>query len=161
MELNRQNNAFVRSTVGVHTCRKYHEHGAAKVTFIYNTDHPLGFGVSFKVGEYGQPLHKVTTWFSRDQFTDWLAEAVPGSQLTLGECGARVRKSMPQALVLKFFGITLCDGVTEVVPMIIVSREFVQGFLANTYTIKPRKNADGDTALQIDACIEQILNAGK
>lgn len=155
--MNRKNNALVRSALGVYTCRQNHEHGPAKYTLIYNTDNVLAFGVSFKVGENGQELRTVTTWFSRDQFSDWLQKAPGGATLSLGECGARIRKSAPYTMTMKFAALTLSDGVTKVSPMLLISRDFLTGFIAMTYDIVPRD--DEAAFLQLDACLEKILDA--
>lgn len=156
--MNRKNNALVRSTLGIHTCRKYHEHGPAKVTLIYNTENMLAFGVSVKVAEYDQEMHNVTAWFSRDDVSDWLTDAAPGTSQHLGDCGMRVRKSAPHVLVIKLHAITLADGSTQVNPYVMVSRDFVLNFIKQTYGVIPRQS-DDDVAIMIDTCIEQILGS--
>lgn len=159
--MNRKNNALVRFAFGMHTCRYGHEHGPAKYTLIFNTENVLAFGINIKVGEAGQKMRSITQWFSRDQFSDWLQDALGGSELLLGFCAARISKSKPDAMTIMFPAITLQDGETRVNPYLMLSREYLQGFLRMTYYIVPRDEDSEGAFLQVDACIEKILNSSK
>jgi len=154
--MNRKNNALKRKAIGVATCLKGHDHGQALVTFIYNTDNPLAFGMSFRYGEAADPdnIRTLTMWFSRDYVAEWLQDAMLGTSLSLGETVLRISKRYGYIMTFKFPPVVLSTG-ESINLMIRLSREFVTKFLADTYSVIPQ--ASPAETVWVDSCIAELL----
>lgn len=154
--MNKKNNALKRKAIGIATCMKAHDHGQALVTFIYNTDSPLAFGLSFKYGEASNPekLTSLTMWFSREYVYEWLKSPAPGAQLDLGETTVRWSKSYQDVITFRFPVVQLSND-EWIHPMVKLSASFVRKFIKDSYAvIPPESEVD---ALQLDACIAELL----
>lgn len=151
-----------RTAVGFSTCPSMHDHGAARMTFTYNTDHPLVFRVSTNLvyqEESGEVVDggKLAYDVYRESVYFWLVEAPGGSMITLGDVSLKVRLSMPYVVTFKFPQVMTPNG--EVVsPMFMTNREPFLRFLADTYAALPAE-VECDY-LKIDDCIAQILERG-
>lgn len=151
-----------RDLVGVSTCEWMHEHGAAKMRFSYQLDNPLVFDVSTNISkrdDAGNIVHvrKVHYELYRETMHLWLLHAPAGGVVEFGEISVKVRRTMPYIITFKFPTLVL-DDEYEATPMFMVSREYVQRFIADTYVALP---AELEYAyLNVDDCITKILTGG-
>lgn len=154
-----------RSTIGINTCHKMHEHGDAKITLSYRVDNPLVFWIGAKL-TYNDPLtgepaleKRVVQEFYRESVFFWLVNAPAGSLHELGSKSLKVRLSLPFVVCVKFPPVPLDGyGTAEISPMIMLSREFLQKFLADTYVAVPAETECD--VLDLDGCIEKIFAGG-
>lgn len=148
-----------RSTIAIITCPKTHDHGQTTFKASYLHKNPLTFNVSCKiVDEVGAVLSRVSYEFYREAVHFWLLNAPGGSVLELGAASLKVRLSAPHAVTIKFPEVILRDG-RKFNPMVMVSREWLQRFLADTYVALPAE-VECDR-LDIDGCIAKILEGSK
>ena len=162
----RQVSEYVKqSVIGINTCPKMHEHGAAKITLSYRVDNPLVFWISANL-TYNDPLtgkpaftKRVVHEFYRESVFFWLVNAPGGSVHELGDRSFKIRLSMPSVVCVKFPPIPWDGDDVTISPMIMLSREALQHFLADTYVAVPAETECD--VLDLDGCIEKILTGGK
>lgn len=154
-----------RSTIAVVTCRKMHDHGQTTLKATYQTQSPLTFNVFCKIMDSeGHTLSRISYEFYREAVNSWLLHAPAGSLLELGQASLKVRLSAAHVVTIKFPEVQLSDsdfhrpGI-KLTPMVMVSREWLQRFLADSYVAVP---AEFETdQLDIDGCIAKILEDSK
>lgn len=144
------------SGIGIGTCPKMHDHGECEVKLSYKTQTPLTFNLYTRLPARAGGA-RVAYEFYRESVHYWLLNAPGGSELPLGEATLRVRLSIPTIVCIRFPEVLVdADFSTPIRPMLMLSREWLQWFLADTYVALPAEfECD---YLDLDGCITKILN---
>lgn len=153
-----------RNLGAIVTCPDMHDHGEGRVRVSYNVTNPLSFFLKTRLTanypDGSVAVNKPVVYeLYRESVFYWLAQAPGGSVHTNGDVSMKIRLSAPYTISFRFPKIDeeFSPGRRlRLQPMLLVGREPLQRFLADTYIAFPAE-IEYDL-LNVDRCIEQLLN---